>query len=49
MIKANNQNIANTTDKTGIATITYKNDKVEELTDEEFDKSKILICKFVIR
>lgn len=36
MIKANN---TNNTDKTGIASITNRNEKVEDLTEEDFDKS----------
>ena len=39
MIKANN---SSNTDKTGIASLTNRNDKVEDLTDEDFDKSKTI-------
>lgn len=45
MIKANN---SNNPDKTGIASITNRNEKVEELTDEDFDKSKQYYHKTLI-
>jgi hypothetical protein len=45
MIKANN---TNNPDKTGIASITNRNEKVEDLTDEDFDKSKLKFYNFLL-